>query len=223
MECYGELYDCALVLGTNALEALGFQILHPNGELVNATDKSAIVQTNQPESKPEEAVRVILDQKVRLGPFQSKVVKASISNASSNCDIHVGMIVPSDKLANRQCDFTEELWEEKSTGELLVTHWSREPLSLESGEVIGSVEQVSRVSPEDPTWSNAEVTVAQIKQLAAEEIAVRKSQLESQLVIGHSCSSEEQTKFKELLLSRHDSFATNDNENMELILAMPNQ
>ena len=27
----GELYDCGLVLGTNALEPLGFQITHPSG------------------------------------------------------------------------------------------------------------------------------------------------------------------------------------------------
>ena len=28
----GELYDCGLVLMTNALEPLGFQITHPSGE-----------------------------------------------------------------------------------------------------------------------------------------------------------------------------------------------
>ena len=93
----GELYDCALVLGTNALEALGF---HPNGELINATNKSVILQTNQPESNLEDMVHVVLDQKVRLGPFQSNVVKESRINANSNCDTHVGMIVAADKMAN---------------------------------------------------------------------------------------------------------------------------
>jgi len=121
-------------------------------------------------------------------------------------------MMPIDVLANMQCDFTEELWEEKSSGELLVTNWSGEPLSLESGEVIGNVEQVSRVSPEDPIWSNLDVTVAQISQLSEEEVAVRTSQLESQLVLGNRCSSEEQTKFKELLMLKHDSFAVNDTE-----------
>ena len=98
----GELYDCALVLGTNALEALGFWIMHPSGELVNTTGKtckSVVVQTDQLGPVSEEVVLVIPDQTVRIGPFQSKVVKASIS-AKSNCDIHVGMITPIDKLAN---------------------------------------------------------------------------------------------------------------------------
>ena len=122
----------------------------------------------------------------------------------------IKIVTPNDKLANNvQCDFSEEVWEEKSTGELLVTNWSGEPLSL---EVIGDVEQVSRVSLDDPVWSNAEVTVAQISQLSDEEATEHKSQLESQLVIGNSCLSEEQSKFKELLLLKHNSFAVNDSE-----------
>ena len=56
--------------------------------------------------------------------------------------IVLGLITPIEKLqlANMQCDFAAELWEEKSPGELLVTNWSGEPLNLESGEVIGCVE-----------------------------------------------------------------------------------
>ena len=51
-----------------------------------------------------------------------------------------------------------------------------------------------------------------VAQLTDEEITERKSQLRAQLVIGNSCSSEEQSKFKELLLSKHDSFAVRDSE-----------
>ena len=35
----GDLYDCALVLGTNVLETLGFRITKPNGELVSPAGK----------------------------------------------------------------------------------------------------------------------------------------------------------------------------------------
>ena len=215
----GELYDCALVLGTNALETLGFRITHPSGELVGSTKRgcqSVGIQTVESEISSDAGVHVVLDQKVCLGPFQSKVVKAStrISTSTTNSDqsIHVQIVTPNDKLANMQCDFTEEVWEEKSTGELLVTNWSGEPLSLDSGEVIGDVEQVSRVSSDDPVWSKPEVTVSQISQRSDEEITEHKSQLQSQLVIGDSCMSEEQSKFKELLLLKHDSFAVNDSE-----------
>ena len=75
----------ALVLGTNALEVLGFRIMHPSGELVNTTGKtckSGVVQTDQLGPVSEEVVRVILDQTVRVGPFQSKVVKASTVQTS---------------------------------------------------------------------------------------------------------------------------------------------
>ena len=141
-----------------------------------------------------------------MGLFQSKIVKVSTSSVNSDQNLHVKLVNPNDNLANRQCDFIEEVWEGKSTGELRITNWSGEPLSLESGEVIGNVEEVSRVSLDDPVWSNTEVTVAQISQLSDEEITERKSQLEVQWVIGNSCLNEERSKFKELLLSKHDSF-----------------
>ena len=58
------------------------------------------------------------------------------------------LVTPSEKLAKMQCDFMDEI--AMATGEVLITNWSGEPLSIESGEIIGNVEQVSRVSPEDP-------------------------------------------------------------------------
>ena len=49
----GNLYDYALVLGTNALETLGIRITNPNGELVSPVGKrcqSAEVQAVKPSS-----------------------------------------------------------------------------------------------------------------------------------------------------------------------------
>ena len=37
----GELYDCALVLGTNGLETMGFRITHLNGNSVDSAGISA--------------------------------------------------------------------------------------------------------------------------------------------------------------------------------------
>ena len=128
---------------------------------------------------------------------------------NSDQDLCIKLVNPNDNLANRQCDFIEEVWEGKSTGELCITNWSGVPLSLEPGEVIGNVEKVSRVNLDDPIWSSTEVTVAQISQLPDEEITECKSRLEAQLVIGNSCLSEEQSRFKELLLVNH---AVKDNE-----------
>ena len=208
----GKLYDCALVLGTNALETMGFRITHPNGKSVDSAGKCQLMRTAKPEPKSDAEVHVVLSQQLCLGPFQSKTVKASTSSVNSDQDLRVKLVNPNNNLANRQCDFTEKVWEGKSTGELRITNWSGEPLSLKPGEVIGNVEEVSRVSLDDPVWSNTEVTVAQISQLSDEEITESKLQLEAQLVIGNSCLNEDQSKFKELLLSKHDSFTVKDSE-----------
>ena len=211
----GELYDCGLVLGTNALEPLGFQITHPSGKQVGPAGGGCDSVELQPvgmESGTAIAVYVVLDQKLRLGPFQSKVIQASTSNTDCDKGMQSKLITPSESLADMQCDFMDEVWEGKSTGKVLITNWSGEPRSIESGEIIGNVEQVSRVSPEDPIWSSPEVTVAQISQLSDEEVSTRKSRLESQLILGNSCSSEEQRQLKELLLLKHDSFAIYDEE-----------
>ena len=54
-------------------------------------------------------VHIVLDQQLRLGLFQSKIVKASTSNSSSDLDIHIKMVTSNDKLASIQCDF-KEVW-----------------------------------------------------------------------------------------------------------------
>ena len=101
----GELKDCALVLGTNALQSLGFQIMHPNGSLVQPVGVKA--KPGQEESQPlgTSEVHVTLDKKLCLGPFQSKVAKVSLCNSESL--IPLGMVVPNTKLFDRHCDFVE--------------------------------------------------------------------------------------------------------------------
>ena len=103
----GDLYDCALVLGTNALETFGFKITNPIGELVSPVGKrcqSAEVQAVE----LEDVDAKVHDQQLHLGPFQSKIVKAS-TNTSSDLDICIKMVTPNEKLASIQCDFTEEV------------------------------------------------------------------------------------------------------------------
>ena len=209
----GDLHDCALVLGTNALETLGFRITNPNGELVSPAGKrcqSAEVQAVEPEDA-DAKVHVVLDKQLRLGPFQSKIVKAS-TNTSSDLDICIKMFTPNDKLASVQCDFADEVWEKKSTGELQVTNWSGEPLNIEQGTVIGDVEEVSVVDSGNPVWETPTVEVARIGQGSEEDIRQRQVELTPQLVIGDACSEEERMKFTKLLLIKHNSFAMEDSE-----------
>ena len=147
----GELSDCALVLGTNALGNLGFQITHPNGSAVQpvGTEAGTDVKGVQPSGKA--SVHVILDKKLHLGPFQSRVAKVRVGECMST---PLGMIMPNTKLSDKCCDFIEQLWEGKSTRGLSITNWSGEPLVIEPGTVISDIEEVSVVNLSDPRVEN---------------------------------------------------------------------
>ena len=54
-----------------------------------------------------------------LSPLQSKIVKASTNNTTSDPETCNKMVTQNDKLASMQYDFTEEVWEKKFTGEPL--------------------------------------------------------------------------------------------------------
>ena len=110
--------------------------------------QSVGIQIAEPQLESDAKVHVVLSQQLRLGPFQSKIVKACTSSAISEPNLAM-MVTPNNNLANLQCDFIEEVWEGKSSAELHVTNWSGEPRSLMPGDIIGNIEYVSRVSLED--------------------------------------------------------------------------
>ena len=205
----GELSDCALVLGTNALESFGFQITHPGGGIVQPVKVGTGAEVNNTRPSGSTKVHMILDKKLQLGPFQCKVANVRISKGTS---VSMGMLKPHSNLAEKQCDFAEQLWEERPTGGLAIRNWGGEPLTIESGTIIGNIEEVSVVGQDDPVWEEQAVQVARIGQCSDEEIKQRKEELKAQLIIGKTCSEEEQIQLAELLLSRHDSFAMSDTE-----------
>ena len=158
---------------------------------------------------------MVLDKHLRIGPFQTKVVQVNVVSTPV-CDLQtIGMVTPSETVANLQCDFTEEVWNSSTSGVLAITNWSGEPLAIEQGTTMGSVEEVELVSQDDPVWSNTDpipVDVARLDELTEDEVSKRKAELESQLVIGGACSEEECGKFKQLLLCKHSCFALEDTE-----------
>ena len=82
-----KLSDCGLVLGTNALEPLGFQIMNPSGRQVGPVGKRCTPggpQVMESDPKLDAAVHAVLDQKLQLGSFQSKVVKTNAINTNSD-------------------------------------------------------------------------------------------------------------------------------------------
>ena len=59
-------------------------------------------------------------------------------------------------------------------------------------------------------WETPPIEVARIRQWSEDEAKQREVQLESQLVIGDTCSKEEQDKFWKFLVAKHSSFAMSD-------------
>ena len=99
-----------------------------------------------------------------------------------------------------QCDFIEEVWEKKSTGELQITKWSGESLNMEQKSVIGNIEEAWVVNVNNHVWETPTVEVARIGRGSEEEITQWQIELKPQLVIGDMCSEEERVQFEEFPL-----------------------
>ena len=65
----GELKDCGLILGTNALVSLGFMVYHANG----ATIQPERIENR--ESNNSEVLRITFEQRLCLRSYQTKTVK----------------------------------------------------------------------------------------------------------------------------------------------------
>ena len=155
----GELSDCALVLGTNALESFGFQIIHPDGGVVEPVMVGTEAEVRETQPSGSTAVHMILDKRLQLGPFQCKVADVRVREGTS---VPLGMLIPHSTLSERQCDFAEQLWEEKPIGGLSIRNWGGEPRTIEPGTIIGDIEEVSVVVLDDPIWGEQAVQVARI-------------------------------------------------------------
>ena len=157
----------------------------------------------------------MLDKHLRIGPFQTKTALVNVVGAPGSNPQTIGMITPSEAVANLQCDFTDEVWNSGTSGMLAITNWSGEPLAIEQGTTMGVVEEIDLVSLDDPVWNDtdpAPVDVTRLDELTEDEVSQKKVELESQLKIGGACSEEECGKFKQLLLCKHVSFALKDTE-----------
>ena len=89
----GELKNCAMVLGTNALEDLGFYIITNEGSKVipegitepseqfNATDesKSIVEEHSKLNEKHPSQVKLILEKELHLGPQQTKLARVKVN------------------------------------------------------------------------------------------------------------------------------------------------
>ena len=209
----GELYNCGVVLGTNALVVLKFKVFHSNGTEVPPQCEPG---ESQPSVSVTSVLQVTVEKNVCLGPGQTKTVCVRVND---NRDvIPLGVVTPSEAvLAELQCDFVEQLWQQgEATSHMRDTNWNNSsPVMIRKGTVVGTVEEVTPIDQGDPVWNEPE---------ASSELVVRRcpihpsKEVDSQarlrplLCVGEGCSTEERESFLQYLLTRHHVFALSDSE-----------
>ena len=101
----GELENCAVILGTNALESLGFNIVHQDGTIVEPEGQDDSAEP-QPEKSKAEVLAISLSHVAWVGPQQTVIADVQVDYKSvSDC---IGIVVPKEEvLAEYQCDFAE--------------------------------------------------------------------------------------------------------------------
>jgi len=196
----GELQNCCLILGTNAMEELGYRIIDRNGQpvLSNKHLESTVVR------------QVVLSHTLRLGPQQTRVARVELSGTDEDMNSQVGVVTPDESvLASDHCDFMEGYWTGESMFNIPVTNWGAEPIVFSKGTVIGTVDTVTVVDMDDNLWkeeSSGTVAVVNVND------SDRKKLLEAQLDIGKHCTPEQKAAMINLMMKRHDVFALTDKE-----------
>ena len=69
----GEVRNCSVILGTNALTSLGFTVTHIDGTVVSPVESKA-------EAEQESMFCVTLQQSLRLDPYQTRSTDVSLSD-----------------------------------------------------------------------------------------------------------------------------------------------
>ena len=107
--------------------------MEPQYNLWVGTLKSAEIAT-------EKVMRVVLFQVTRMGPRETKFVKAEVvpdnktDHNQPTADV-TGVISPNETvLANVSCDFVEQLWNGESNVSIELNNWSTGPQKLDKDQ-----------------------------------------------------------------------------------------
>ena len=152
----GEVSNCSLVLGTNAL---GFMVSHCDGTVIEPTDS-----TTTKGSGEGVVFQISLQRDLRLGRFQTQTAHVRVNSAVPGQSISVGLICPQEPtMAPRECDFIESLWNGEHMFRLPITNWSKESLTLKKGTQVGELEEVSLISQENSVWDTLPYAAAAVR------------------------------------------------------------
>ena len=197
----GELQNCCLILGTNAMEDLGYKIIDSVGQPVMSSShaESAVVR------------QVVLSQTLRLGPQQTRVARVELSaNDDEDVSSQVGVVTPDESvLASDCCDLMEGYWTGESDFNIPVTNWGVEPVVLTKGTVIGVIDTVSVVEMDDNVWKDESFGTVAIVNMGNGD---RENLLKTQLTVGRNCTPDQRVAIINLMKKKLDVFALTDKE-----------
>ena len=203
----GELEDCGVLMGTNALVKHGFTVTHSNGTQVEPNTRDTKVST-----VAVKTINVVLKKTVHLKPHQTKIIKGDLEeNVAATPGVF--MISPNEEiLAEKHCDVLETMMDDDTTQIAVpLNNWGSCPIVVKKGTKIGVLEEVTRVDKNDNIWTDQPSEVIRLCQTDS-AIESRCQELSSQLQFGDACDREEKSKLKKVLLQYHDIFALTDEE-----------
>ena len=199
----GALRDCAVVLGTNAMIKLGIQTVLSDGSVVTPTGDTPA------SCAVDSAARgVFLVRAGFVAPRQSRMVEVSISPGEQN-NLEVGVLTPTDNLANQLCDFHEALWTGTTNAVISLNNWGSEPITLFKGQQIGYIEPAGIVPEDDPVWTDSSVQVLVCQDM---NDPARLRQLQEHLQFGDQLVTTEREQLSQMLARQADVFALSDEE-----------
>ena len=201
----GELKDCAVLLGTNALVDYGFEVSHANGLAIQPTSTS--------QSKDMNVLSVMLSEGVHLKPGHTKWVKVTVAtNDGTTPSVSFGMIVPNEVLSVQQCDFQEGLWNKNEDMRIPVTNWGQVPTFIKKNSLIGRIEPVDLVSNEDPHCNAEQIDSDCAVRTCQLGEAERDSVLKERLRIGDAATGKAKEELIHVLAQLSKAFALSDDE-----------
>ena len=173
----GELKNCAMVLETNGFEDLSFCYFTNKEKRVKlegavkssgpreGRNRSAVKEPHKPKEEPRTQITIVLEKKQHLGPRQSKVAKITLNGGHNVRQGQAYVVEPHEgMLAERLCNFIEELWVDKPSATSTLTNWGNCPVVIEKEKVIGTIKKVSVITKDGPLWSEPVLLVEPVEQ-----------------------------------------------------------
>ena len=160
-----------MLLGTNGLKHLGFCIISNDGSKVmpekvagpseqceqSNEGNSSLAKSSEPGENTDKCksshvrLYIVVEKELRVGPQQTKLVRVKVVGEHKADPAFVGVATPQEGiLAEKMCDFVEELWIEGPLTTVTFRKWGNYPVVIAKDTVIGTVEEASLVTQDDP-------------------------------------------------------------------------